>query len=191
MAQRDKTRFPAGSEIIFVTLPFTIFITGNLSYYADVLGMPNSTSYWCSWCLISHAEWNQLPETFHAEERSSLFLSEMPLAVKNDSEKRLKPTDRKGVTCERHYKCLGTQNFVPPLLHLEIGMVNQAWEDFEKWVDDVVEVVPPAEKDARKEVIDSRKNLAMAMDKKKETDVTINIEIREKSGEANVIKAEL
>jgi hypothetical protein len=39
----------------------------------------------------------------------------------------------------------------PPLLHLEIGMVNQAWEAFEGWVDDVIEVVPPIEKDAQKE----------------------------------------
>ena len=55
--------------------------------------------------------------------------------------------DQKGVSCERHYRCLGPQNFVPSLLHLEIGMVNQAWESFEELVDDFVEIVPPIEKD--------------------------------------------
>jgi hypothetical protein len=95
-----------------------------LSYYADMLGMPNSSSYWYPWCLLYHADWNQPPETFNAEERTLEFLTEVSLAVKNDSERKLKPTDRKGVTCERHYKCLGPQNFVPPLLHLEIGMIN-------------------------------------------------------------------
>jgi hypothetical protein len=50
-------------------------------------------------------------------------------------------------------KCLGPQNVAAPLLHLEllhlkIGMVNQAWERFEDWVDNVVKVVPPSEMDA-------------------------------------------
>jgi hypothetical protein len=40
MTHQDKTRFPAGSKIIFIMPPFYIFITSNLSYYADVLGMP-------------------------------------------------------------------------------------------------------------------------------------------------------
>ncbi len=43
MLQHDKTRFPAGSEIIFMMPPFTIFITRDLSFYADMLGMPNSS----------------------------------------------------------------------------------------------------------------------------------------------------
>jgi hypothetical protein len=33
-------------------------------------------------------------------------------------------------------------NFVPHLFHLEIGMVNRAWEAFEEWVDVIVEGVP-------------------------------------------------
>ena len=45
-----------------------------------------------------------------------------------------------------HYKSLGPENFVPPLLHMEIGMVNQVWEDMEGWIDDEVEVVPEDER---------------------------------------------
>jgi hypothetical protein len=39
MLQHDETRFPAGSEIFFMMLPFSIFITRDLSFYADVLGI--------------------------------------------------------------------------------------------------------------------------------------------------------
>jgi hypothetical protein len=148
MTQFDETRFPAGSEIALIKPPFNIFIMGDLSYYAYVLGMPNSTSHWCPWCLLSHPEWNKPPETFTIEARKLTFLLEMYLSVKSDVDKRLKPQDKKGVTCERHYKCLGPDNFVPPLLHLEIGMVNHVRDEFEEWVDNVVEVVPPIEKDA-------------------------------------------
>jgi hypothetical protein len=191
MTHQDEARFPAGSKIILIMPPFSLFITGDLSYYADVLGMPNSSSYWCPWCLLSHADWNQPPETFNAEERTLEFLTEVSLAVKNDSERKLKPIDRKGATCERHYKSLSPLNFVPPLLHLEIGMVNQAWDALEDWVDDAVKIIPPHEKAARREVSDTKERLNIALDNKKEADATINIEIREKSGEAASIEAHL
>jgi hypothetical protein len=99
--------------------------------------------------------------------------------------------DRKGVSCERHYRCLGPQNFVPPLLHLEIWMVNQAWEKFKEWVDDVVETVLPIERDERKQVQDTKEKLALATENKKQVDATINIELWEKSGTATLIKANL
>ena len=80
---------------------------------------------------------------------------------------------------------------MPPLLHLEIGMVNQAWESFEEWVDDVVEIVPPIKRDARKQVQDAKEELAVALENKKQADATINIELREKSGTVTLIKANL
>jgi hypothetical protein len=49
-------------------------------------------------------------------------------------QKKLKPMDRKGISNEEHYSCFGPKNFFPPLLHLEIGMVNQAWESFKEYV---------------------------------------------------------
>jgi hypothetical protein len=79
MLQHDETRFPVASEIM---PPFIKFITGDLSFYADVLGMPNSCSHWCPWCLLFHPEWNKDPDTFILEERTLRFLSETSEAVK-------------------------------------------------------------------------------------------------------------
>jgi hypothetical protein len=45
-----------------------------------------------------------------------------------------------------HYKSLAPENFILPLLHIEIGMVNQVWEVMEGWIDDEVEVVPEDER---------------------------------------------
>jgi hypothetical protein len=156
MTHNDETRFLAGSGITLVTPPFTLFIADDLTYYADVLGMPNSTSYWCPWCFLSHSEWNKPPETLFPKARSLNFLSEMPLAVKNDAMKRLKP-----IMIEEVYHAKGIINALDqinlsPLLHLEMGMVNQAWEAFEEWVNDVVEVVLPIERGAQKDVQDAR-----------------------------------
>jgi len=187
----DETRFPEGSKIVLIMPSFEVFITGDLSFYADVLGMPNSSSYWCPWCLLSHPEWNRDPATFVTEDRTLKFLSETVEAIKNDSEKKMKPMDRKGVVTNRHYSCLGPKHFVPPLLHLEIGMVNQCWESFEQWVDDIVEIVPPSEKEARKELTDAKNKLAQAADEQRHCEATINVELREKSGAAQLIKNQL
>ncbi len=74
---------------------------------------------------------------------------------------------------------------------MEIGMVNHAWDDFEQWIDDVVETVPPHEQDARKEVIKAKEDLQIALSQREEDDKTMNIEIREKSAEVKVLKSEL
>jgi hypothetical protein len=187
----DETSFPAEAHIILILPPFELFITGDLSFYADVLGMPNSSSYYCPWCLLSHPEWNRDPTTCAVEECTLKFLSDTVEAINKDFEKKLKPMDRKGVLTKRHYNCLGFENFVPPLLHLEIGMVNQCWESFEEWVDKVVEIVPPIETDARKQVEAAKNLLAEAEDDKKRCEATINIELYEKSGAATLIRSQL
>jgi hypothetical protein len=46
-------------------------------------------------------------------------------------------------------------------------------------------------RDARKQVQDAKEKLALAMENKKQSDATINIELREKSGNATLIKANL
>jgi hypothetical protein len=174
MMQHDENSCPVRMTVTFITPPFAIFMTGGLSDYAADLGIPNSTSYWCPWCLLSHVEWDRPPETFHVIESTSKFLTDMATAVKMTKKKVCSPTDQKGVTCDRHYTCLGPENFVAPLLHLEIGMVNPAREQFEQWVDNVVEIVPPAEMDAQKEVVLAQERLHEALEATK-SDGTINI----------------
>ena len=46
------------------------------------------------------------------------------------------------------YKSLTINNFIPPLLHLDMGMVNRVWDDFELWIDNDVEMIPSHEQEA-------------------------------------------
>ncbi len=138
-----------------------------MAYYADALGMPNSSSYWCPWCLLSRPEWQLLPSNQPAEECTAEFLENMYQAILKNERKQLKPMDKKGVSCAIHYKPLTPKSFVPPLLHLEMGMVNQIWDDFEQWIDDIVEMIPPHEQDARKNVSNAKEMLEIATLEKK------------------------
>ncbi len=44
LRHRDKETFHEDAEILLTIPSFSLFITGDLSFYADVLGMPNSSS---------------------------------------------------------------------------------------------------------------------------------------------------
>ncbi len=60
------------------------------------------------------------------------------------------------------YKGIDQENFFPPLLQMEMGMVNQSSDMFEDWIDDWVEIIPPHEKGARKQLADAREKLKEA-----------------------------
>ena len=90
-----------------------------------------------------------------------------------------------------HYTSLTPQDFVPPLLHMEIGMVNQVWDHLEQWIDNVVEMVPPHEQEARKKLKEVAEQLAIALSEREEKEKNNNIEKREKSAEVKLLKSEL
>jgi len=90
-----------------------------------------------------------------------------------------------------HYKTLGPDHFVPPLLHMEMGLVNQVWDNFESWVDDVVEQVPVDEKAARVALFEAQEKLAEATNNKESAKKTISIEIRQKNAEVKRLEREL
>ena len=45
---------------IFLDIPcLYIYATGDLAFYADVLGKPNRSTYWCHLCMLVWKEWNK------------------------------------------------------------------------------------------------------------------------------------
>jgi len=187
----SEETFEQNSKIVCIIPSFQLFVTGDLAFYADVLGMPNSSSYWCPWCLSSRPEWQMLPSEQNSTERTAEFQKEMYEKILQDTAKRLNPVDKKGVSCQMQYKSLTLTNFVPPLLHLEMGMVNLVWDEFESWIDNEVEMIPAHEQEARRKVSEASQLLEVAIAGKKEADQTINIEIRQKKAEIKVLKGEV
>jgi hypothetical protein len=48
------------NTIIALTVPsFCLFVTGDLSLYADSLGKSKSCSYWCMYCILTRLQWNE------------------------------------------------------------------------------------------------------------------------------------
>ena len=70
-------------------------------------------------------------------------------------------------------------------------MVNHAWDNFEQWIDDDVEMIPQHEKDSRKVVITTAENLERAVSQRTNDENTVNVDIRVKSAEVKVLKSNL
>lgn len=185
-----EEKLPVTSSIILIIPKFDLFVTGDLNFYADVLGMPNSCSYWCPFCLLSRIEWQESAANT-GETRTSIFLEETYEQIKEDKQNKLQPTDKKGVSTAVHYKSLTPLDFVPPLLHMEIGMVNQAWESFQKWTDDYVEKIPVDEKNARDSVAKAKETVEEKAREKEQTSKNLSIEVRGKNALVKSMKGEL
>ncbi len=84
-------------------------------------------------------------------------------------------TDKKWVATEMHYKTLDPEHFVPPLLHMEMGLVNQVWEDFENWVYADVENIPVDKKAAWEAILEAKEKLAEAANNKESAKNTTTV----------------
>jgi hypothetical protein len=43
---------------IITNLPIRVFVTGDLAYFAAILGKVNMAGDWCTWCRLSAKEWS-------------------------------------------------------------------------------------------------------------------------------------
>jgi hypothetical protein len=55
-----------------------------------------------------------------------------------------------------HCNGICPENFIPQILHMEMGMINQALDQFTKWVNDVFKVFPLHENEAQRYFTDTK-----------------------------------
>jgi hypothetical protein len=53
----EKMKTAAKTKIVLIIPSFTLFITGDLSLYADSRGKHKSCSYWSIYCLLNRLQW--------------------------------------------------------------------------------------------------------------------------------------
>jgi hypothetical protein len=42
----------------FIALPANVFITGDLAFFATILGKEHMGGIWCPWCMLSKQQWS-------------------------------------------------------------------------------------------------------------------------------------
>jgi hypothetical protein len=102
----------AEDTIIALTVPyFCLFVTGDLSFYADSLGKSKSCSYWCMYCTLTRIQWNE-PNA----ERGALWTEERARDIRlNVLRHRTVPSaERMGITSVPHYRSITIDMYPPP-----------------------------------------------------------------------------
>ena len=131
--------------------PLKLKSIGNLQYVSMILGKVNREGKWCPLYDLSPKEW----ATPGHEEGRPWTLARMDEVRRKCDDGTLddKPANRKGCTHESLMPAIGIIDLIIPILHIMIGMYNDALEDgLLRYIDERHERIPPEELEARKEL---------------------------------------
>jgi hypothetical protein len=139
---------------VLSSLHIRVFVTGDLAYFAAILGKVNMAGGWCTWCGLSPKEWSP---TDH--DKGQLWTLEAMAEVRTSI--RLGVTmdtsaNRQGCVDEPLRTCVSINSYILPILHTEIGIGNRLLKSFLDWVDLRIENVPDNEIEARYGVYESQ-----------------------------------
>jgi hypothetical protein len=129
------------------SLTIRVFVTGDLAYFAAILGKVNMAGGWCTWCGLSPKEWS--PQDHDKGELWTLAAmaevrTSISLGVLEDTS-----ANRQGCVDEPLRTCVPINAYIIPILHTEIGIGNRLLKSFLDWVDLRIENVPDDEIEAR------------------------------------------
>lgn len=117
-----------------------IIITGDLAFYAMLLGMENHSSAWCWLCSMSKKDWTAEPnEPLPDNQRTLATIMEIAsrLPVGEKAKKSVK-----GMIEQPLIDCIEPERYVVPALHLKLGITNALLADFKKFIFNLLEKVP-------------------------------------------------
>jgi hypothetical protein len=124
------------------TVPFKIFLTGDLAWYAMLQGKEHSTSHWCWLCDLSHSDWQAVDHAKGNEwtlERIQQIASQL-----DDDNKR-----EQGIKSPPLLVNIGIDRYIICQLHHRIGLVNGILADTLYTIDYLVEKITPELERAR------------------------------------------
>jgi hypothetical protein len=125
-----------------------IFVTGDLAFYAQVLGKPSTASFWCIWC-DQHKSLFGRSDTSPGTPWTLQNLKEA-LTIHANRKARSKKTHL-GVSVAPLFDCIEVEDFITSLLHIHMGFVNKSSQNLCIWNAMKVEVLPEEVSNARHE----------------------------------------
>jgi hypothetical protein len=122
-----------------------VYLAGDLAWVNDVLGKRNMSGHWCPYCkinkttrqLANHPKaelWSIVKLQDHLEMLHSGLLPRIPTAQ-----------DILGVSSFPLLKNISLRNLVPPVLHMELGLVNYIVNYMETWIHALFDPAPSAD----------------------------------------------
>jgi hypothetical protein len=138
---------------------FKVYITGDLAAYALLLGKPNSAPAWCTWCDAKKS-WFGLKDKLENAVDWTLERIGAAKAVfdRKVARSRAKdpPKNYLGVS-SKPLLCVEPKDYIFPVLHVQMGMVNKALSHLLAWIEMHVENLPEGHEETRTNLINAQK----------------------------------
>ena len=130
-------------DIIVKALKVHLYVTGDLAFYAMVLGKEGMSGHWCHLCKISRKDFDNL--AMEGELWTTKAMIETAKEVAESDSKKPKH----GVKTKLWWPFIDIQNYVVPLLHTLIGIGNDILDNLKDIVNDKIERITKTEHNAR------------------------------------------
>jgi hypothetical protein len=126
---------------IVCDVPTRVFGAGDLAFYAAVLGKEDMERIWCTWCKIRKAEWSQRGPM---EDE----ISNIDTMIKQ-FEEGLEGAARMGMKEAPIWDCIEPENYLFPVLHVQLGLINDLINWLYNWINENVEETTEEEAELR------------------------------------------
>jgi hypothetical protein len=113
-------------------LKANVYVTGDLAFYAMVLGKEGMSGHWCHLCKLSRKEFADLAA--EGEEWTSQAMIDAAKEVEDSGDKKPKL----GVKSKLWWPFIKVENYVVPLLHTLIGIGNDILDNLKDIVNEKI-----------------------------------------------------
>ena len=139
------------------SVPVRLFKVGDLKYYMQMLGRDGMSSCWCVWCASHPSYWKSYctePDSIPPEEKEPWTIETMAAHHEMIEQENVREArQRKGIVGKVIWDFIEPKDYIFPVLHFEIGAVNNVLDSFYGFVEDRVELLSQEEKVLRSSVI--------------------------------------
>jgi hypothetical protein len=148
-----RVYFPESSKPILVSpgdgryaesICIETFMAGDLAWVNDVLGKRNMSGHWCPYCKINK-ETRKAPMHTKAELWNINSMHQHLHYLENGLPRQATPQERQGVVCPPLITSVPLRNLVPPVLHMELGLINNIIDYTETWIHALFDPTPSVE----------------------------------------------
>ncbi len=144
-------------------VPIHLFINGDLKYFAQMLGRDGMSTCWCMYCKAHPNEWKGLLSVPEIELWS--IAQQMQHLWRIDAGEVKEARVKKGIVALPLIDFIEPNKYIFLQLHFEIGTVNNVLDALRGFIEEEVEVLSDAKKEARNAKIISDVRYTKAKDK--------------------------
>jgi hypothetical protein len=118
----DRTGPVSQEDTLKLNVPIHVFITGDLAFYATIMGKEGMNKAHCHWCKLRSSQWQVLGHTPGIK----WTLQELKQVAASLNERT---KTENGVKSYPQLDCIELERFIFPVLHVTLGLANRLLKD--------------------------------------------------------------